>query len=157
MTQRPVEHRDIMRRSQFRLRSLFVLTGIVAAGCAVGPLIVCEVRAKLFPPPEENTVYVWLFPPAEAATPEALGRELGKRWATAATEDQVRQVQDVGHASGFAADVWKHTTEGKQRARDFVATHRLYLAGAEWRPPEEFVKAFNEAVLDAHCRMVAER
>jgi hypothetical protein len=33
-----------MPRPQFRLRSLFILTAIVAVGCLVGPPIVREVR-----------------------------------------------------------------------------------------------------------------
>ncbi len=37
-------------RPQFRLRSLFILTAIVAVGCLVGPPIVREVRARWFPP-----------------------------------------------------------------------------------------------------------
>jgi hypothetical protein len=35
---------------QFRLRSLFLLTALVAVGCLVGPPIVHEVRAILGPP-----------------------------------------------------------------------------------------------------------
>jgi hypothetical protein len=38
-----------MPRPQFRLRSLFLLTAIVAAGCLVGPPIVRELRARFRP------------------------------------------------------------------------------------------------------------
>jgi hypothetical protein len=38
-----------MRRPQFRLRSLFILSAIVAVGCVVGPPIVHEVRDMWFP------------------------------------------------------------------------------------------------------------
>jgi hypothetical protein len=34
----------LTRRPQFRLRSLFILTAIVAVGCLVGPPIVREIR-----------------------------------------------------------------------------------------------------------------
>jgi hypothetical protein len=39
-----------MPRPQFSLRSLFVLTAIVAVGCWASPPIVREVRARWFPP-----------------------------------------------------------------------------------------------------------
>jgi len=42
---------------QFRLRSLFILTAIVAVGCLVGPPIVCEVAIVLYPP--DPTLDVW--------------------------------------------------------------------------------------------------
>jgi len=38
-----------MCRPQFRLRSLFILTAVVAVGCMVGPPIVREVREWLWP------------------------------------------------------------------------------------------------------------
>ena len=38
-----------MHRPQFRLRSLFILTAIVAVGCLVGPPIVRKVRDRLDP------------------------------------------------------------------------------------------------------------
>jgi hypothetical protein len=37
-----------MPRLQFRLRSLFILTAIVAVGCLVGPPIVREVRTRFW-------------------------------------------------------------------------------------------------------------
>ena len=39
-----------MSRPQFRLRSLFILTAIVAVGCLVGPPIIREVRETFWPP-----------------------------------------------------------------------------------------------------------
>jgi hypothetical protein len=38
-----------MRRPQFSLSSLFILTAIVAVGCLVGPPIVREVRERFWP------------------------------------------------------------------------------------------------------------
>jgi hypothetical protein len=38
-----------MHRPQFRLRSLFILTAIVAVGCWVGPPVLREVRTNLRP------------------------------------------------------------------------------------------------------------
>jgi hypothetical protein len=135
---------------QFRARSLFILTTVVAiaVGYVVAPfgglvmnlvILMLVLLVVCWPRDEAAT--------DEAATMEAFGRDLGKRWASVATKDQVRQVQDAGNASEFATDVWKQTAEGKQRAEDFVATHRFYVAGVEWRPPQEFVRAFNDAVL----------
>jgi hypothetical protein len=46
-----------MPRPQFRLRSLFILTAIVAVGCLVGPPIVREVRDWL--KPKEVDIDVW--------------------------------------------------------------------------------------------------
>jgi hypothetical protein len=41
---------------QFRLRSLFILTALVAVGCLVGPPIVREVRVRFWPPDVEITL-----------------------------------------------------------------------------------------------------
>jgi hypothetical protein len=57
----------MMPRPQFRLRSLFILTAIVAVGCLVGPPImrpiVREVRAKFWPEPD------WVLPNGYVPSP----------------------------------------------------------------------------------------
>ncbi len=45
-----------MRRPQFRLRSLFILTALVAVGCLVGPPAWGRLQVVLFPPPTPRTV-----------------------------------------------------------------------------------------------------
>jgi hypothetical protein len=47
-----------MPRPQFRLRSLFMLTALVAVGCLVGPPIVREVRARFWPPEPPEQPYM---------------------------------------------------------------------------------------------------
>jgi hypothetical protein len=42
-----------MPRPQFRLRSLFILTAIVAVGCLVGPSIITKVQDWLRPEPAQ--------------------------------------------------------------------------------------------------------
>jgi hypothetical protein len=50
-------------RPQFRLRSLFILTAIVAVLCLVGPPIVREVRARLWP--DRSIKYITIKPTFE--------------------------------------------------------------------------------------------
>jgi hypothetical protein len=68
----------MMPRPQFRLKSLFALTAIVAVGCLVGPPIVRGVRARFWPPemttlpaefwPTDDVMY---FDPAKPVAPNA--------------------------------------------------------------------------------------
>jgi hypothetical protein len=44
---------------QFRLRSLFILTAIVAVACLVGPPIVREVRERFWPPKPAGPLIFW--------------------------------------------------------------------------------------------------
>jgi len=58
-------------RPQFRLRSLFIVTAIVAVGCWVGPPIWQQVGPMIFPPapsPTPKTSFVPTNPFAQART-----------------------------------------------------------------------------------------
>jgi hypothetical protein len=56
-----------MPRPQFRLRSLFILTALVAVGCMVGPPIVREVRARFWP---NEPLLFWAGSIRNRGTPE---------------------------------------------------------------------------------------
>jgi len=70
-----------MPRPQFRLRSLFILTAIVAVGCLVGPPAWERIRPMLFPPAPpvpKKTGIRFGFEQATSGVPPHTSEELRK-------------------------------------------------------------------------------